>query len=369
MKIGVDISTLLQPFRTGVGEYTRGLLTALIENSSHEYHLWYNSAKDTPILPEGWQKKNVRLHVTRWPNKIANTSFLLFQWPKLGRACDWWFSPNMNFTALDPRARSILTIHDLSFIFFPDCFGIKQRLWHAAIRPRRQLLRANIILTPSENTKRDIIEYYDIDHSRIHVLRPGLSWDFHHEGETAICEKLPEKYMLFVGTIEPRKNVDAVIDAFLLAKKNNPELREYRLVLAGHAGYQSHKIFARISKLSDVVYLGYVSAQDKPVLYRRADVFLYPSLHEGFGFPVLEAMSCGVPVVTSNRSSLPEVVGDAGILVNPQNIADIAKGVGEAIGDSRRYDLVARGKKRAERFEWQTTAKEFLALLYENDRH
>lgn len=393
MRIGVDIRSLMTPYRTGVGEYTYELLNALFSfDRENEYFLFYNSYTDVSQYIPQWQYDNVHYVFTKWPNKIFNASQQLFKKPELDRLIiqqcnnvtiqqlDYFFSPNLNFTSLSPHTKHILTIHDLSFEFFPDCFSWKQRAWHRLINPKKQCERADIILTPSENTRRDVIEKYSITEEKVKVVYPGLGGPFKEQGTRLIggqavinneIEKkynLPENFILFLGTIEPRKNIESIIEAFksseLPASPAGGRTPNYELVIAGSRGWKCNEIFRLIEETPGVRYIGYVAEEDKPALYQLAQLLVYPSLYEGFGFPVLEAMASGIPVITSNRSSLVEVAGGAGFLVNPSNIDEITEGMRLLTShETLRATLIARGRKQAEKFSWERSAQELVRLF------
>jgi glycosyltransferase involved in cell wall biosynthesis len=375
MNIGVDIRSLMTPYRTGVGEYTFELLnTVFTLDQKNQYFLFYNSYTDVAEFIPKWQQKNVHFIQTRYPNKLFNASLVLFKRPRLDQLnikilqyynikyFDVWFSPNLNFTALSKRTKFVLTIHDLSFEYFPDCFSFKQRWWHKLVRPKKQCERADLILTPSENTKRDIVEKYQIAPEKVKVVYPGLSpINYSNEKEENIFKQkyhLPDKYILFLGTIEPRKNLTAVVAAY---QRSNLYDQGYRLIIAGAKGFGSDEILNKIEQVAGVRYLGYVDPADKFYLYKFSILFVCPSLYEGFGFPLLEAMSAGVPVIASNRSSLPEVAADATYLVNPHDINEIANGMKEILFDERLKNLlVERGKRRVEEFKWEKAGGEFV---------
>lgn len=364
MNIGIDIRCLMDKQRTGVGEYTCGFLNALFscDNADkNQYFLFYNSYQDVSQNIPKWEQANVRYVYIRWPNKLLN----LLVWLKIVKLdkkilknikyLDTFFSPNLNFIHLSKHVKHIQTIHDLSFEFFPECFTWKQRLWHKFLNPQKQCQRADVILTPSENTKRDVANRYQIPDSKIQVLRPGLSSDYRLQTidyRQKMREKynLPEKYILYLGTLEPRKNVESIIEAYKMNYESG--IRNYGLVISGWSGWKNKKLLQLISKTSEVKYIGYVDEVDKPALYQGASLFVFPSLYEGFGLPVLEAIASGVPVITSNRSSLPEVAGDAGYLVDPHNLAEIAEAM-ELILANKDLSalLINRGKERAKKFD------------------
>jgi len=413
--IGIDLRCLLTPHRTGIGEYTVELLSAVFALDHHNhYYLFYNSYQDVFLDLPQWEQANVHYVGTRWPNKLFNTIVATTRRPKLdkliidyskknnfqfpttdARPLDYFFSPHLNFTALSPKTKHILTIHDISFEFFPKFFTPRQRLWHHLVSPKKQCERADIILTPSANTKRDLVDYYKINENKIKVVFPGLSSTFKSpleggEGdvgqsrtspkpmrigspssrrESADIRKkynLPDNFILFLGTIEPRKNITGLIEAFEIFNIQYP-ISNTSLVIAGAPGWNNKKIYERAakSKLRDKIkFLGFIKPEEKPALYAAASLFVYPSFYEGFGFPVLEAMASGAPVITSNRASLPEITGSAAYLANPNKPEEIAEGMRSLLNNqSLRSQTIKNSLEQAKQFNWNQTAQTFLNLL------
>jgi glycosyltransferase involved in cell wall biosynthesis len=392
MNIGIDIRVLLTPTRTGVAEYTFELLNALFAiDTTNQYWLFYNSYKNLSTHLPRWKQGTVHYVETKWPNKLLSASLWLRGKPLLDELIaqqhnsttaqqqynnitmeqlDFWFSPNLNFTALSPGTKHILTIHDLSFELFPEFYSWKRRWWHSMVKPREQCERAHLILTPSENTKRDIVALYGLHEDKIQVIKPGLTLLSDKKlGNKEIKKleikqkyQLPERFILFLGTIEPRKNIAGVIEAYRTYSRE----KKYpvSLVIAGPRGWKEGSILRMIQKTPGAQYIGYVDAEDKPALYAMAKIFIYPSLYEGFGFPILEAMSAGTPVVTSNRASLPEVAGSAAYLVDPYNVSEMARGLERLLSDAKLRDFFAKqGRERVKEFSWQNAAREFLTQL------
>src|SRR3989338_9642005 len=258
MNIGVDIRCLMDKQRTGVGEYAYGLLDAVFQiDNTNQYFLFYNSYRDvSEILPK-WNYPNVHYVKTRWPNKIFNL-FLLSGLIKLDnliiKNLDIWFSPNLNFISLTSKVKFIFTVHDLSFEFLPECYTFKQRLWHRLLWPKKQCERADLILTPSESTARDVAATYGIGREKVRVCYPGVSTIITQNtiNITQLREEydLPEKFILFLGTIEPRKNVEAVIGAFAMAYDLG--LRTYGLVITGAKGWKNKDVFQMIVNTPNV---------------------------------------------------------------------------------------------------------------------
>lgn len=377
LKLGIDISPLLTPVRTGVGEYTYGFLDALFNiDRNNQYFLFYNAFADvSKHIPE-WKSENVHFVQTRYPNKLLHTSMQFFGLPHLDKLIekkkniklDYFFSPNIGFQKISQNTKHFLTVHDLSFEIFPDCFSTKMRLWHNFLSPQKQCQLVDQIFVPSKNTKRDIHEMYEIAEEKMTVLYPGISDRYREEvtdGQKQEVRKkynLPQNYILFLGTIEPRKNIEGILQAFELFQKKHGST--YHLVIAGAGGWKNKKIMQAIEKNKNVQYIGYVEPLDKPALYTLANVFVYPSLYEGFGFPVLEAMACGTPVITSSRSSLPEIAEDAAYYVNPVYPSEIAEGLEQILGHTEIHNFfVQKGKAQASKFSWSKTAEQFLSSL------
>ena len=410
MNIAIDIRPLMNKQRTGVGEYTFELLSAVFKiDKDNQYFLFYNSYADVSENIPKWEYDNVHYIYTRWPNKILN----LFVWlgfirldkfilrhlergSTAGRAeskdpihkegdpstplvepvlsvnrraqddvkmIDYFFAPNLNFLSLSRKTKLILTVHDLSFEILPECYTWKRRLWHQVLRPKKLCERAYIIFTPSENTRRDVVREYKVESKKVKVLQPGLCSNITEHGTLNIEQikkkyNLPEKYILYLGTIEPRKNILGIIQAY---KKSSLLDDKYMLVIAGASGWKNEEIFQAIKNTTGVKYIGYVDDGDKTALYKNSSLFVFPSLYEGFGLPVLEALACGVPVITSDRSSLLEIFSDYVYLVNPNNINEIKTGMKNIISNKQNFVKIDLKK-----FDWQKTAKDFLEMLLNN---
>ena len=370
MNIGIDIRPLMTAPRTGVGEYAFGLLDAIFNiDRENQYFLFYNSSRDVSANIPKWDFPNVKIIGSHIPNKFFNSSLALFGRPRLDRECgaqkiDVWFSPNLNFTALTDGVKYILTIHDLSFDFFPEFSTCKQYFWHKAVRPKPQCQRANLIITPSENTRRDIIDYYKISPEKIIVIYPGVHTPKIHV-DIKNKYNLPDKYILFLGTIEPRKNIIGLIEAFENLRAKYPIMAH--LVIAGASGWKNKEIFARAkaSNVADKIhFINFVAPEDKAALYACAEIFVYPSFYEGFGFPILEAMAAGTPVISSNRSSLPEIAGSAAYLIDPARPEQLTLAMNELINKpSLRAWHVQKGLEQAKKYSWEKAAREWLNTL------
>ena len=254
-----------------------------------------------------------------------------------------------------PSVPVVMTIHDISPVFLPHFHNTRRVVFFRNVLPF-YLRRVGAVLASSESTKSDLIKYYNIPEEKIHVVHLALPLKIS-------AGKNKEPFILYVGTLEPRKNVEGLVRAYAILKSQG---FKQKLVIAGMKGWKYENIFRLIEQhnlQNDVIYKGYVSEDEKEELYKKAELFVWPSFYEGFGLPVLEAMARGTPVVTSRSSSLPEVVGDAGVLVNPNSPEDIARGVREALSSPARYKkMVREGLKRAKLFTVKKMVKETLAV-------
>ena len=286
-------------------------------------------------------------------------------WELRGAGIDVLHSPDFIPPRSDRWAR-VITVHDLAFLRFPWTVTGTSRRYYGGIH--RAVREADAIVAVSQATARDLVELAEADPEKITVVaegvEPSLAPMDRHEARRVVAERfnLVEPYVLFVGTLEPRKNIPTLLRAFAQLREDFP----VRLVLAGARGWLSEDVFTalRVYKVeSGVDLLGAVPPEELQPLYCAAEVLVLPSLYEGFGLPPLEAMACGTPVVVSAAGSLPEVVGDAGVVVKPDDPADIAAGLGWVLGNpSFRAELARRGLARAATFTWERAAQETLAI-------
>jgi glycosyltransferase involved in cell wall biosynthesis len=284
----------------------------------------------------------------------------------------------LNVRPLAGRLPAVVTIHDLSFLRFPDRFDPLKQRYHATLT-RYSARTARRILADSQSTKRDVVTAFDVPPSRVDVVYPGVDDDFRPyaaggtDGATMADFRrrhgLPERMILYLGTLEPRKNVDKLVEAFAgVVRRGLPHI----LVLAGGKGWQYEAIFAAVARHElegRVRFPGYVDRAEQPHWYNAADVFVYPSQYEGFGLPALEAMACGVPVITSNTSSLPEVVGSAGATVDPTDVEALTETMVAILTDDDRAAAMGRaGRERAAGFTWPAAAAACVAAYRQASR-
>jgi glycosyltransferase involved in cell wall biosynthesis len=259
---------------------------------------------------------------------------------------------------------SVVTIYDLSFLLYPGSFKRSKR-FYLSLFTRLSARRARRIIAISESTKRDVVRLLGVPHEKVEVVYCGIGEAFRPLAENQVAafrseRGLPEHFILFVGTIEPRKNVTRLIEAF--AHLQTCTLANLKLVIGGAKGWFYEDVFARVEELGlegQVMFPGYIPVSELPLWYNAAELFVYPSLYEGFGLPPLEAMACGTPVVASNTSSLPEVVGGAGLTVDPLDVEGLAEAMRRVLSDEAlRWEMRERGLQRARGFSWTRTARE-----------
>ena len=281
---------------------------------------------------------------------------------------DLFHSPDFVLPPVSGRIPTLLTVHDLSFVHYPETFPANLVAYLSRVVPW-SIGRATHILADSHSTKRDLAAVWNVPGDRVTVLHSGVNDRFRPVVDPAARAALRARYnlgdrpyVLAVGTVQPRKNYEMLVRAFRAVAAQQP----HSLVIAGGSGWLTEGLQAEIARqgLADRVRMaGFVADDDLPGLYSAADLFVFPSLYEGFGLPVLEAMACGTPVVTSNSSSLPEVAGDAAILVDPFDVDQIANAMWLVLSQP---DLAAalseKGLARAAQFTWERTARETIAV-------
>jgi len=380
MKIGIDIRTLMDTHYSGVSEYTNNLLRELFGlDRKNQYKLFYNSGRDIEARMPRFREANVETIYTRYPNKLFNNIMQrIAARPKLDRllGVDLFFMPNIGFVSLSEKAKKVITIHDLSFLRYPDFYSWKRRLWHDIINIKGLLKKFDRIIAISENTKQDIVELCGIPEDKVSVIYSGIGDEYQNRSGSRDEKELkrikskyqlPEKFILSLSTLEPRKNIDGVIQAYTLMRQGNRGLGDHKLVIAGAKGWRYQGIIEAWRKSefkNDIIFTGYVESGDKPIIYSMAGVFVYPSFYEGFGFPPLEAAACCCPVITSTAASLPELIGSGSIQVDPYNTREISQALEAMLTEKELRDShIEAGKKTAARFTWQKTAENVLRIF------
>ncbi len=368
MRIGIDYTAAARQ-GAGIGRYTRELIAALLTmDSSHRYVLF---AATGGLDPQSWRREAERLRAcgARFRSVPLSDEWMARLWHRLrlpvpvelvtGRL-DVFYSPDFVLPPTRRATRTLLTVHDFSFIHCPEAFVPSLRRYLERVVPR-SIGRADLVLADSAYTRRDIISLLGVPPARVQVLYSGVAPRFCPQPRPGERERLRTRYgvdvedrpyVLSVGTLQPRKNYVRLIRAFATLEPGT------RLLIAGGRGWLYRDILTEAERHADRVgILGFVDDADLPALYRHAALFVFPSLYEGFGLPVLEAMACGVPVVCSNASSLPEVAGEAALLVDPHDSDGLARAMARALEDAdMRRGMIERGLEQAARFTWERAA-------------
>jgi len=357
MRIGFDARMISHP---GIGRYIKNLLNAMLRlNTEHEFLIFGN--KD---LLATYNLQLTTDSIIHWNPSIYSIKEQLSN-PFNGHGLDIVHIPHFNVLLGigKGKGRLVVTIHDLIYTKFPEYLPLVKRkiarfLINSAIK------RSDVIISVSENTKKDILEISPSAKEKIKVVYEAADPAFKvlSDGDRLARVRskynIPEHMILFVGSLKKHKNIERLVDAYNKARKITP----CNLVIIGRYHKQDAKILRKI-RSSGIIYLGEVPAEDIVAIYNLADLLVLPSLYEGFGLPVLEAFAAGVPVVASNASSLPEVVGNVGVLFDPYNTDDICDKICKILSDKAlRQHLIERGQERVKEFSWEKTAEQTLAV-------
>jgi glycosyltransferase involved in cell wall biosynthesis len=366
MRIGID-ATALPPNPVGAGNYIIQLVRSLAAlETEHQFTIFAQQRGRELIgdLPP-------HFHWAVAPN-LSPAVRLLWEQLRLPALVkhskvDLLHSPHYTRPAVLPCA-SVVTYHDMTFFLFPELHTrVKRIFFPFAIRQSAR--HADMLIAASENTRRDAIRILGIPAERIITVPLGISEDFRPIKDPALLDdgrkrfQLPPEFILYVGLIEPRKNIPLLLKAYTrLVDQIDPP----PLVLVGRLGWMYEQVFQLVEqlKLKDRVYFkGYIPTQNLPIVYNLAQIFVYPSTYEGFGFPPLEAMACGTPVITTAISAMLDNVGDAGFLIPPQDEAALTQAIQTLLSDqSLRHHLSSAGRLRAAEFTWKHTAMETLKV-------
>ena len=357
-EIGIDASRMARARRTGTEQYTTRLLEALVRlPTAHHLTLYFNRR---PASAPAWPA-HVTVREMPFPRLWTH---LRLSWEMARRPPDLLFVPAHVLPLVRPR-RTVVTIHDLGYLYFPQAHPPLRRLelhlstlWNARVAGR--------IIAVSQATKNDLVHRYRVPAERIRVVYHGVEERFRPISDPAILSRygLPARYLLYLGALHPRKNLERLLEAYAGLPEDAPPL-----VLAGPRGWYFERIAAAIASLGlgrRVLLPGYIADEDVPAVLSAALALVYPSLHEGFGLPALEAMACGIPVIASRTSSLPEVVGETGLLVDPLSVEELRAAMACLLADEGlRGELGRRGRERAGLFTWERCARETLDVLEE----
>ncbi|MCL7454180.1 MAG: glycosyltransferase family 4 protein [Anaerolineae bacterium] len=366
MLVGIDASRASAARRTGTENYSLYLIRNLLAlGGEHRFRLYFREAPEPSLLPGAAEER-----VIPFPRLWTHVAL---SWEMFRHPPDLLFVPSHVLPLVQPPC-SVATVHDLGYHYFPQAHTLSQNLY-LRWSTRHNARSATRVLADSEATRRDLIRLYGIPEARIAVVYPGRDESLVPVHDPLLLDAVQARYglrapyILYLGTLHPRKNLVRLVQAFAHLQSRASEtaypLARLQLVLAGQKGWLYEEVFAEVKRLGlegRVVLTGYVAGEDLPALLSGAEAFAFPSLYEGFGFPVLEAMACGVPVVCSGTSSLPEVAGDAALLVDPLDVEAIGSALFRLLTDDKlSRELVARGLEQVQRFSWRRCAQQTLA--------
>lgn len=361
MRIGIDATAIFLR-KGGIGYYTHNLLESLTRIDTQNEYILFKTTEKQPESPIPFiNRPNVR---------VIYAPKALQKWRSKKEKVDLYHGTNFRLRGRGYKG-NVVTIHDLAFKHYPHFlkkkFGQSLSFW----KTKRDVHRADRVIAVSQHTAKDVIDFFQIDKKKVRVVYHGVGDHFRPDvpGESILEVKKyyrisTAKYILWVGTLEPRKNLPTLIKAYSQLKSIHSE---YTLVLGGGPGWQYQDILNLTLSLGNRIQItGYLPQRDLIPLYAGASLFAYPSLYEGFGMPLLEAMASGVPIVASRTSSIPEVVGDAGVLVDPLSISDMGKAIMKLLDDSSlRSSMQEKGIQRAKQFTWERAAQETLQIYQE----
>ncbi|MGB1250247.1 MAG: glycosyltransferase family 4 protein [Candidatus Promineifilaceae bacterium] len=349
--------------QAGIHTYIRQVLNHLPVDPQIAYTVFGQQGADAHL------NANLQPNLTRWPTEkpIVRIAWEQSAFPLLAQhaRCDLLHS--MAFvTPMLTRKPTIVTVYDLSFEHYPERYTTFKRRY-LQTQTRRSVLQADHVVTIAEDGKRDVIEMYGVPEHKVDVVTPGVDFDVFrpmspsHLAAFKEKNKLNKRFILHVGTLQPRKNLPILIDAY--AALNDPDVE---LIFVGGKGWLYDDIFAKVEQLGlskRVRFTGFVADADLPLWYNAASVLVMPSIYEGFGIPIADAMACGTPVIASNASSLPEVVGDAGLLFHPQEVTALTECIHQVLTDAAQAaTLRDRGLQQAKRFSWIQSGRKMAAI-------
>ncbi len=358
MAIVFDVRSL-EESEGGIPDYTRSLVAALCSKNTDDTFVMFTNSFRTSSMCNA-----INFGI---PNKLLNASFSLRGKPYLdkkieertGKKVDLVFMPNMNFIALSPSAKLVLTVHDLSYERYPQFLSFRSRQWHAFVKPKKLFHSAHRIIAVSEYTKQDLIKTYGIQEDKIRVVHHGIDpYFFSLPKESREQLKIPKRYFLAVGMEKKKKNLPFLLAGYKEFQKDSA-FHETPLLITG---VHPH----RPKNTGSILYLGYPSNKEYHALLSYAEALIYPSLFEGFGLPIVEAFACGTPVIASSHSSISEIGANALYPIDPFNISSLTKAMRDILMlPNLRRDLIEEGRKRASFFSWEECARKTRGVFEE----
>ncbi len=379
MKIAFDAQVLIKGEKTGIGWYAENILMRMpgLKEDTYQLNLFtLGYTKEQLSNAFKYADLGYRINKCVWFHDVLYR----MMWNFFSVPYSLFFRKSDDITfffnyVIPPgvKGKKLVIVHDMAYKAYPETVRKRtRRLLNIALK--KSCKRADHIITISQFSKNEIVKYLNIPEEKISILPCGVDSTLYHQNYTdehihrvRSKYKIQEEYFLYLGTLEPRKNIVRLIKAYAKLIENVPNYP--KLVLAGRKGWMYDGIFEMVKSLNlmdDIIFTGYVEAVDTPLLIKGAIAFLFPSIYEGFGMPPLEAMACGTPVLTSNLSSLPEVVGDAGILVDPFSVEEIRDGMEILVADKElRKNLSNRGLERSKLFNWNYSVERLNEIFHE----
>jgi len=356
MLIGIDSSRVTKTYLTGTEYYSIEIIKALSSIDDKNRYLLYSPSNTSLRL--GNLGENFSQKIMPFPKFWSQ---IRLSWEMIFKKPDVLFVPSHLIPIYHPK-NTVVTLHDLGFKKFPELYPPKELIYHNW-GMNFSAKHAKYIITPSEYTKRDLIKTYSLDPEKISVIWHGFDRDLFKPGD--FSQKKP--YIFFIGRLEEKKNIIGMIRAYAFLRKEKNI--KHQFLLAGKPGFGYDVIEKEIDNLpgeikKDIKLLGYIKEADYVKKLQEADIFLFTTFFEGFGMPIIEAMACGTPVITSNRTSMPEIAGNAAILVDPNNSLQIAAAMSKVIhSDGLKKSLILKGRVRSKIFSWEKAAKKTLEVI------
>lgn len=377
MKIAFDAQLLFEKQKTGIGWTADYVIKNIIkECDNNEYYLNYfslRSNEEKERLIHTYKELGYKVNKCGWFHNVIYRRI----WNSIPIPYNLFFRQNNQITQffnydIPPgvKGKAVTFIYDMVYKAYPHTVN-KKTMKMLDYNLKKTCMRADHIITISEFSKREIIKYMKVPSDKISIMPCGVDLSIYHPNYTKKeIDRVKKKYniendyMLYLGTLEPRKNIERLVEAYSILKRNM--CTPPKLVLAGKKGWLYDTIFKKIELYrlkEDIIFTDYVENEDVPILLNGANIFIFPSIYEGFGLPPLEAMACGTPVIVSNEASLPEIVGDAGYLVNPYSIEELVYAMEHLINnESLRENFRSRGLERAEKFTWNQSINKLMGI-------
>lgn len=370
-KIAFDAQLFLKGNKTGIAWCADNLIKNLAQTKEYECQLDFFSkgySEDKLQIMKEYQNLGITLRECKWFNDV----WYKLVWPFLRIPYHWFFGSDNQITqffnyVIPPgvKGKKVTIVHDMAHLACPETVRLKTKRW-LDLTLEQSCRRADAIITVSEFSKQELIKYLHVPEEKIYVMYNGIDFDLYRPdySEKQVNEvreryHIEKDYFLYLGTIEPRKNLTRLLKAYGKLAKTNLDVPQ--LVLAGGKGWLCDEIYLTAEQLqlgNKILFTGYVGKQEGPILMKGARAFLFPSIYEGFGMPAVEALACGTPVLAANAASLPEVLGECAMYVDPLSVDDIARGLKKMLTDSDDIEAFkAEGLEYAKRYSWENSVK------------